>query len=114
VSAGGPRHRAGQRLLTLTGHVAGLYPGARRRLTIVVRSRTQRALRIRSVTTRVRDAGPACRRRNLRVSSFRGRLRVRPRRARRIAVTVSMRRDAPNACQGALFPLVFRGRATPG
>jgi hypothetical protein len=114
VGATSSGHHAQRRQFTLTGHVIGLYPGSHRRLTIVVRNRSRKPLRIRSVITRVRDAGPACRARNLRVSKFRGRLRVRPHRRRRIAVTVWMRPDAPDGCQGARFPLVFRGRATLG
>jgi hypothetical protein len=114
VGAVGSGQHARVRPFTLSGHVSGLYPGARRRLTIVIRNHSRRPLRIRSVTARVRDAGPACRGRNLRISRFRGRLRLRARRARRIAVTVLMRPDAPDACQGARFPLVFRGRATRG
>jgi len=107
-------HGRPSRGFTLAGHVKGLYPGARRRLVIVVRNRGRRPLRVRSVTTRVRDASAGCSGRNLRVSRFRGRVRVRARRSRRIAVSVRMLPESPAACQGAIFPLVFRGRATRG
>jgi hypothetical protein len=103
--------RAG-RAFTLTGSVGGLYPGASRRLVIVVRNRDRTSLRVRSITTRVRDAKPGCRAGNLRVSAFRGRLRVGAGRSRRVAVRARMPSDSPSACQGAVFPLVFRGRAT--
>jgi hypothetical protein len=99
---------------TLAGHVSGLYPGARRRLLIVVRNRERRPLRVGSVTTRVRDASAACSGRNLHVSRFRGRLRLAGRGSRRIAVRVWMRPESPAAWQGAVFPLVFRGWATRG
>jgi hypothetical protein len=97
---------------TLRGHVRGLYPGARRRLVVVVHNRGRRPLRVRSITARVRSANRACGARNLRVSPFRGRLLVRGRQSRRVAVTVWMLPESPAACQGAVFPLVFRGRAT--
>ena len=73
---------------TLHGHVSGLYPGARRRLVIVVRNRDPRPLRLRSITTRVKDAKPGCTARNLRISAFRGRLRVGSGQARHVAVTL--------------------------
>lgn len=97
---------------TLRGHVGGLFPGASRRLVIAVHNRSRRSLRVRSITTRVRDAKRGCRARNLRVSAFRGRLRIGPRRSRRVAVRVRMLPSAPAACQGAVFRLAFRGRAT--
>jgi hypothetical protein len=105
-------HSKPGRLFALTGHVSGLYPGVRRQLVIVVHNRGRRPLRIRSVTTRVRNASAECRGRNLRVSRFRGRLRLKARASRRIAVSVRMLPESPPACQGAVFPLVFRGRAT--
>lgn len=97
---------------TLRGHVTGLYPGASRRLVVVVRNRARRPLRVRSITTRVGDAGAGCSRRNLRVSRFRGRLLVAPGRARRVKVRVRMLATSPDACQAAVFRLRFHGRAT--
>lgn len=97
---------------TLRGHVGGLYPGARLRLVIVVRNRGRRPLLVRSITTRVRDARSGCGATNLYVAAFRGRLRVAAGRSRRVAVSVRMLPTSPAACQGAVFPLVFRGRAT--
>jgi hypothetical protein len=97
---------------TLRGHVGGLYPGARRRLVLVVHNRSRRPLRVRSITTRVRNPKPGCSAANLHVSAFRGPLRVGPGRSRRVAVSVRMLLSSPGACQGAVFPLVFHGRAT--
>lgn len=97
---------------TLRGHVGGLYPGAHRRLVVVVRNRGRRPLRIRSIVTRVRAARRGCSAKNLRVSRYRGLLLVRPGRSRRVALTIRMSRTSPTACQGAVFPLLFRGRGT--
>lgn len=57
---------------TLRGHVGGLYPGARRRLVVVVRNRGRRALRIRSITTLVRPAVPAAARETCACRPFAG------------------------------------------
>jgi hypothetical protein len=97
---------------TLRGHVDGLYPGARVRLLIAVHNRGRRPLRVRSITTRVRDAKPGCSAKNLQIGRYRGRLRVEARHWRNVSVSVRMLPTTPVACQGALFPLAFRGRAT--
>jgi hypothetical protein len=114
LGAFGANHRRDAAGFKLSGHVTGLYPGQRKRLVIVVRNRGTRAIRVRVVTTRVRDASRACKAKNLRVAAFHGTLRVAGHRSRRIAVRASMRADSPTACQGAVFRLAFHGRATPG
>lgn len=98
----------------LSGHVSGLLPGQHRRLVITARNRGRSPLLVRSVTTRVQDASKACKGRNLHVSRFRGRLRLKSRGSRRIVVSVWMSKASPSACQGAVFRLSFRGRATRG
>ena len=110
----GANHRRNAAGFKLSGHVTGLYPGQRKRLVIFVRNRGSRALRVRVVTTRVRDASRACKARNLRITAFHGSLRVAGHGWRRIYVRATMRADSPTACQGALFRLAFHGRATPG
>lgn len=108
----GSRHEKTKDAFALRGHVGGLYPGARKKLTIVVHNRTARPLRIRSIRTRVRDAGRKCRARNVRVAPYRGSLRLRPRQWRRVKVRIRMLRSAPSACQKKTFRLEFRGTAT--
>lgn len=112
VGALGRHPRKATRGFRLTGHVSGLYPGVHKRLVIVVRNRGRKAIRVRSITTRVRNAKGGCSGRNVHVSRWRGRLRVRGRSSRRVKVGVWLLPDSPNVCQGALFRLVFRGRAT--
>ena len=114
VGALGASHRGSAAGFKLSGHVTGLYPGQRKRLVIVVRNRGSRPLRVRAVTTRVRDAGGACKARNLRVTAFHGALRVAGHGWRSLVVRASMRADSPTACQGAVFRLAFDGRATQG
>ncbi len=97
---------------TLHGRVVGLYPGARTRLVIAVHNRGRRRLRVHSITTRARDAKPGCSAKNVRVAAFHGRLPVGAGRWRNVTVSVRMLPTTAVACQGAVFPLVFSGRAT--
>ena len=112
IGASGKRRHDSHPGLALSGHVAGLLPGQRARLTIAVRNRLRRAVHLRSVTTAVRTAARGCAGRNLAVARYVGRLRIGPGRRARVTVSVRMRRDSPDACQGKVFPLVFRGRAS--
>jgi hypothetical protein len=108
---GRAKNRSG---FSLSGHVTGLLPGQQKRLVIVVHNFGGRAIRVRVITTHVRDASSVCKARNLKVESFHGDLRVRAHRSRRAVVTASMRVDSPSACQGAVFRLSFHGRAARG
>jgi hypothetical protein len=117
-SIGHGHHRGSAGRFTMHGHVKGLYPGVRKKLRIVVHNPGPRALTVRSITTRVSDASAGCGARSLHVSAFRGHLRVRAHKSRRVAVKLSMRSDSPAACQGGVFRLTFHGRgrfrAPPG
>jgi hypothetical protein len=109
----GPAHRVARREgFTIRGHVGGLYPGARKPLSLVVHNRRARVIDVRSITTSVRDAGPGCTGRNVRVSRYSGRLRLGPHEWRRVSVQIRMLRAAPDACKKALFRLRFHGTAT--
>lgn len=109
--SGGGRHafRPG---LSVGGHVAGLLPGQRARLTIRVKNRLRRTIHLRSIRTTVGPAAPGCSGKNLMVARYRGRLRVKPGRWARVTVSVRMRLDSPDACQGKVFPLKFHSRAS--
>ena len=109
----GPEHHAAARDgFTIRGHAGGLYPGARKQLSLVVHNRTAGVIHIRSITTRVRDARRGCKGTNVRVGRYAGRLRVGPRGWRRVSVPIRMLRSAPDACKKAVFRLKFRGAAT--
>jgi hypothetical protein len=97
---------------TIRGHAGGLYPGARKRLSLVVHNRSATAIHVRSIATRVRDARPGCTGKNVRVGRYLGRLRVGPHGWRRVSVQIRMLRSAPDACKRALFRFKFRGTAT--
>ena len=109
----GPGHRAAPREgLTIRGHVAGLYPGARKPLSLVVHNRGSNVVHVRSITTRVRDARRGCKGTNVRVGRYTGRLRIGPHAWRRVSVEIRMLRSAPDACKRAVFRLKFHGAAT--
>lgn len=95
---------------TVSGSVAGLYPGGRAWLRATVRNPYRRPLRVLSLTAAVRPGRRACSGANLDVRPFRGRLVVPPRRSRVIRLLVRMPLTAAPECNGARFPLVFRGR----
>jgi hypothetical protein len=98
--------------LKVLGHIEGLYPGVTEVLPVKVKSRLPFRVRIRSIRTVVDDAGPSCSAANLRVPGYTGRLKIRPRRSRRVNLRIAMPAAAADACQGASFPLRFRARAT--
>ena len=108
----GPDHKGAKRSFTLGGHVRGLYPGAHRKLSIVVHNLTGRPLHVRTIRTRVHDARRTCRARNERIARYRGTLRLQPPQWRRVSVGVRMLRSAPSSCQRAVFRLEFQGTAT--
>jgi len=108
----GPRHISHAGGLALSGHVAGLMPGQQARMTIRVRNRLHRVVHLRSVKTTVRAAARGCGGTNLVVAAYHGRLRIRPGGWARVSVSVRMRPNSPNACQGKIFPLTFKGQAS--
>jgi hypothetical protein len=112
IGASGTRRHSSQPGLALSGHVAGLLPGQRARMTIHVKNRLHRAIHLRSVKTTVRTAARGCSGKNLVVAAYRGRLRIRAGGWSRVLVSVRMRADSPNACQGRVFPLTFKGQAS--
>jgi hypothetical protein len=96
--------------LRVHGRIKGLYPGARKRLRVRVRNTYPRHARVRLVRTSVRSAGPDCSRANLHV---RGNPRTRwiPAHSKiLIRLRVRMSASAPDACQGATWPLRYRVR----
>ncbi len=112
IGASGKRRHISEPGLALSGHVAGLLPGQQTRMTIHVKNRLHRVIHLRSIRTTVRAAASGCSGTNLVVAAYRGRLRIRAGGWSRVFVSVRMRRDSPNACQGKTFPLTFKGQAS--
>jgi hypothetical protein len=96
---------------SISGHTAGVVPGAHGRLRLQVHNRHRFKIRVTSIKTRVGNASAICPASNLSVRRFRGHKKVRARHARSFRVRIAMAASAPNACQGATFPLTYKGRA---
>jgi hypothetical protein len=103
--------------LHASGRARGLYPGGRKRTLVAVRNSFDHPVKVRWVRTKVKDAGPLCSRHNLLARRSRGlrqlsdgrwrHARVPPHTSRWVRVRILMRQPAPDACQGATFPLRF-------
>jgi hypothetical protein len=103
ASSGGAFHARGQ--------VGGLYPGASRGLRLTVVNRSPSPLSVTSIRVSVGDANPGCGSATLVPTSFRGSVWIQAWNIKRLKLPVRMRLSAPDACQGALYPLTFIGTA---
>jgi hypothetical protein len=102
---------AGASALTISGYVRGLYPGARRGMRVEVRNRSARWARLRAVGAEVGSGRSGCSPDHLStLPRSLGHPRIGPHETRRIRIRVRMWKGAPDACQGARFPLRFRVR----
>jgi hypothetical protein len=91
----------------VNGHVSGLYPGLRKQMRIVVRNPQTFTVHVTQVTARVSNASSTCRSRNVRIARFTGSRTIPAHGRITIYLASRMRRKAPNACQGARFPVTF-------
>jgi hypothetical protein len=100
------------------GQASGFYPGRHQPVWVHVRNPYGHRARVRWIRTSVGDAGPGCAADNLVARRSRGlrglpggrwrHVRIPARQWRRVRVRARMRGRAPDACQGASFPLRFR------
>lgn len=95
----------------LSGEVDGLYPGADTTLDAVVTNPYRFAIRVISTTVTVLDASPACPASMLEIGDSREAVEVPPGGTRTVPLAVRMSLRAPDACQGATWPLEFSGTA---
>lgn len=98
--------------LKIRGHVNGLYPGKRKPLRVRVHNGTDKTVVMRSLHIKVSAAGHGCAKSNLKASTLKRPRMVPPSRTRKIGIPVTMPASAPDACQGAQFPLRYHGRFT--
>ena len=97
----------------ISGHVTGLYPGARTRLRLTLRNPNPYAIKVSRIRTSVQvPARSSCAARSIKVKRFTGSRRIAPRAVVRVKVNVSMRAKVPNACAGQRYRLTYRGWAT--
>ena len=97
--------------LRVSGHISGLYPGARKSMRVTVRNGLDYPVRLLWVRADAAHAGPRCPGATVITGTARPRVRIRPHAARAVGLSIAMRGDAPNACQAATFPLRFSAQA---
>jgi hypothetical protein len=99
------------RPLPISGSVADLYPGQARSLTFLVGNPNPFRVRITSVSVTPWSASAECPSANLTVGSFAGPFEVAANDSATTTVPVTMVITAPDACQGAVFPVVYTAEA---
>lgn len=97
---------------SIAGTVNGLYPGKTLPLALTISNPLPVAITVKSITTTVSNASSTCNAVNVAVTAFSGTLVVPSHRSAKATVKATMRRAAPNACQGKLFPFHYTGTAT--
>jgi hypothetical protein len=98
--------------LRISGHVRGLYPGARMGIRLKVRNGSSRWVVVRAIRADVRSGASGCSPDNL--STVPKELtypRIRPHKTRRVGIRIRMWKKTPDACQGVTFPLRYKVRA---
>lgn len=107
----GVTHASPRPAFTIDGDVDGLYPGASSQLQLSVTNNEPFAIVVVSIMTSVSDATSTCPASNLAVGSFIGHLSLRAGEQAVTTVAAVLRHGAPDACQGATFPLQYTGSA---
>jgi hypothetical protein len=95
----------------IAGSIRGLYPGDSAPLVLTVTNPNHFAIVVTSISTTVGRPRASCVASNLTVHRFSGQLEVPASRSAKVSVPVTLSHRAPNACQGALFPLTYSGLA---
>jgi LPXTG-motif cell wall-anchored protein len=98
---------------TLTTQYSGLYPGADVSVPVSVHNPARYQLAVHTAQVRVGDANPGCTATNLEATSYSGDVVAPPRRDTAIPIRMHMLTTAPDACQGATFPLSFTATGSP-
>lgn len=92
---------------TVAGEIDGLYPGIVTTLDATVTNPYPFAIRVSSVAVVVGDAGSGCPASMLEVGGSAGSVEVAGSGTGIVPLEVRMRGSAPDACQGATWPLLF-------
>jgi hypothetical protein len=95
----------------ISGSVGGLYPGGSAQLVLTVANPQHFAIVVTSISTAVGSPTPGCAASFLHVAAFAGALTVGAESAAQVSVPVVLDHAAPDACQGAVFPLQYAGVA---
>jgi hypothetical protein len=95
-------------MFTLHTAVHGLYPNGTVTASVTVDNPQSRPLQVIAATATIGDASAACSASNLAAAPFSGTIAVAPHSQSVVPVSVHMSANAPDACQGATFPLTLR------
>ena len=98
---------------TLTTDYTGLYPNADVSVPVTVHNPEAYRLAVHTADVRVGDASPACSAANLEASSYSGDVIAPAHGDTTIPIRMHMLASAPDACQGATFPLSFTASGSP-
>ena len=101
----------GHRDFVVSGRVEGLRPGGTRPLALTVENPNSVAIRVTSITVAAGAARPGCPGSSLVVPRWTGSLAVPRRGTASVSVDVRLPGSAPDACQGAVWPLTYGGTA---
>lgn len=93
----------------ISGGVNGLYPGASLPLVLTISNPHEFKVVVTSVTTLVGTPNAGCSSTNLTVTPFSGSLPVPADGTAQLTVMATLSHAAPDACQGAVFPLEYKG-----
>jgi hypothetical protein len=106
--------RAGGPIAAIAGEVSGLYPGREARVTAHVVSRADHTLWLHSIRAWAKEASAPCPAELLTVRRRRMRERLPALGRVRVHLPVLLSEDAPDACEGATWPLRFHARVSRG
>jgi hypothetical protein len=111
--AGGPGNGQanGHRDFVMSGQVENLRPGGSRPMVLTVRNPNSVGIRVTSLTVRAGAASVACQASLLTLPQWTGSLVVPKNGTATLTVNVALRPTAPDACQGARWPLTYGGTA---
>jgi hypothetical protein len=101
----------GHRDFVVSGQVGDLRPGGSRPMVLTVQNPNSVAIRVTSITVAAGAAGPGCPGSSLTLPQWTGSLQVPKRGTASVTVDVALEPSAPDACQGADWPLTYGGTA---
>ena len=101
----------GHQEFVVSGRVEGLRPGGTRSLALTVQNPNSVAIRVTSITVAAGTARPGCPGSSLVLPQWTGSLPVAQRGTASLSVNVRLPAGAPDACQGATWPLTYGGTA---
>jgi hypothetical protein len=107
-----PESRISRRVFSISGDVAGLFPGAAVLLPLKVTNLKRFSITVTSIVTVVEKASASCSASTVQVAPFTGTLHLPPKGTATTTVVVMMHDDAPDACQGVHFAFHYQGWAT--